>query len=188
MKKLTEKQRRFVNAWVAGGLTNATAAARDAGYRGTQTSLGATAYKLLTLAHVQAAIQERVGKAIQKADRGAIASLQECLEGLTAIRRAKAYDYLTAGELDPEKLANAPEGLFRITPKGIEQESSADAAKAIIKYHQDREGQSTAAGALAKVLESLPPEVVTAIARGMLSGNGNGHRPLPIDVKATVVR
>ena len=183
--KLTDKQRRFVNAWVSNG-QNGTAAARAAGYKGHEKTLRVAASRLLTLDSVQAAISDLTGKAMAKAERGAVASLQECLEGLSAIRRAKAHDYLTAGEFDPLKLANAPEGLFRITPKGIEQESSADAARALIKYHGERVGAGQVQGTLARVLQSLPDEVVGAIARGMLSGNGHGA--LPISVKATVVK
>lgn len=58
--KLTELQRRFVEAYMGAAKGNATEAARIAGYKGDDKSLAATASRLLRNVKVLAAIDERV--------------------------------------------------------------------------------------------------------------------------------
>jgi hypothetical protein len=54
----TQRQRDFVRAYVQGGTTNATQAAREADYRGDDTVLHVSAYRLMHDDRVQMAIQE----------------------------------------------------------------------------------------------------------------------------------
>lgn len=58
-KPLTEKQRRFVDAFMGAAKGNATEAARIAGYKGTPGALHVTATRTLSNAKVHAAIAER---------------------------------------------------------------------------------------------------------------------------------
>jgi phage terminase small subunit len=58
--KLTEKQRRFVDAYMGEAKGNGTEAARVAGYRGSDSTLGAVAHENLKKPKIAAAIQERV--------------------------------------------------------------------------------------------------------------------------------
>jgi hypothetical protein len=60
--------------------------------------------KWIRLDKVRAMVELLTSKAREAAEKRTgkvIADLSECLEVLTTVRRAKAADYLTAGELDP---------------------------------------------------------------------------------------
>ena len=57
--KLTEKQRRFVEAYMGEACGNATEAARVAGYQGDENTLSTTGYRLLRNAKIAAAVDER---------------------------------------------------------------------------------------------------------------------------------
>ncbi len=67
--KLTELQRRFVEAYMGAAKGNATESARIAGYKGGDKSLAATASRLLRNVKVQAAIEERVNECPLVLDR-----------------------------------------------------------------------------------------------------------------------
>lgn len=191
---LTERQRKFVNAYVSNG-RNGTAAAREAGYSGSDATLAVNASQLIRRPKVQDAISQLVGKAIARSERGAIATLEECLEFESRLIRARVGDYLgDSGEADVAKIKAAPEGLIRklkiksttdaegqvYAQHEIELESAQDAAKTLIKHHTAKAGQ-IAAGALADAIRTLPAETVVMIARAMLTG------PKPIEVTARVV-
>jgi phage terminase small subunit len=53
---LTDRQRRFVHAYATNG-QNGTAAAREAGYKGTDNVLGVTAYDLLRTPKIESALR-----------------------------------------------------------------------------------------------------------------------------------
>lgn len=192
--RLTERQRRFVLAYASNG-QNGTAAARDAGYSGNDAALSQAGSRLLKVAKVQDALAGLVGKAIAKADRRAIASLAECLAFNTTVMRSRLTDYLTAGEVDYEKLKDAPAGLLRklrvstttneegqvFTRTDIETESALAASQNLIKHYQDKDDGDRAEGALLAALRELPPESVRLIVRRMLAG------PAPIDVPARLL-
>ena len=67
--ELTEKQRRFVEAYMGAADGNATEAARRAGYKGNDATLATVAYENLRKHEVRAAIQERVETMRDVADR-----------------------------------------------------------------------------------------------------------------------
>lgn len=60
MSKLTEKQRRFVEAYMGDAAANATEAARLAGYKGDDNTLRSIGSENLTKPNIQAAIEERI--------------------------------------------------------------------------------------------------------------------------------
>lgn len=189
MGTLTSKQRAFVNAYVSNG-QNGTQAAREAGYKGNDNVLGVTAHDLLKVPKVQEAIQGLLGKAIAKAERGAIGDLAETLEYLFTVQRANVGDYMAeAGEvLDPAKVKTAPAGLFRMTPKGLEQMSPLGAAQALQRHFDALKAPEMFRTALTDALRDVADEgVVRLLARRLLTGsvNGNGH---VVDVQAQVVK
>lgn len=101
-RRLTAKQRKFVLAFAASG--NATQAAREAGYKGTDGTLRAVGCENLTKPDVAAAIAELAAKA----DATKIADRNERQEWLTRVVRgeveegngpAKLRDRLKAAEL-----------------------------------------------------------------------------------------
>lgn len=57
--KLTEKQRRFVEAYMGQAHGNGTEAARIAGYQGDENTLSTTSYRLLRNPKIAAAVEER---------------------------------------------------------------------------------------------------------------------------------
>lgn len=67
MLELTDSQRRFVIAYVQAGDNNASAAARKAGYGGTDASVFGAASRLTRNPLVMAAIEEEIGKAFRSA-------------------------------------------------------------------------------------------------------------------------
>lgn len=110
---LTTRQQAFVLAYVANG-RNGTAAARSAGYAGNEAALAQAGSRLLRVAKVKAAIAGIVGKAMAKAERGAIADVAEVLEFQTTVMRSKTADLFDdAGQLDMEAVKDAPAGLVR---------------------------------------------------------------------------
>jgi hypothetical protein len=156
-----DRHRRFVNAYVAGGCVNATAAARAAGYTGKEAALAVTASRLLRIAKVRDSIRELSGEALAKANReraGAIADLAEVLEHTTATMRRGGPDATMAG-----------------------QHLGLSAAQTLIKHYQDAGIRVRPPGEFGDVLSRLPPEVVAAIARAMLEGR---RRALDVGAKA----
>ncbi|QDG49310.1 terminase small subunit [Persicimonas caeni] len=69
MTKLTEKQRRFVEAYLGKACGNATEAARIAGYSGDDDTLSSTGYENLRKPQIQEAIDERTDEDPLVADR-----------------------------------------------------------------------------------------------------------------------
>lgn len=130
--KLTPKQQGFVNAYVSNG-QNGTLAAKEAGYSGGENSWASMASQLLRVPKVAKAIESLVGKAIAKAERGAIADLTECLEFQTTVMRAKLADYLgDSGEVSIDKLRQAPAGLVR----KLKVRSTTDAEGQVFAEHE----------------------------------------------------
>lgn len=64
--KLTTKQRLFVEAYLA--MPNATEAARTAGYKGNDVTLGAVGHENLKKPQIAALLQQRIDKAVMSAD------------------------------------------------------------------------------------------------------------------------
>lgn len=84
---LTDRQRKFCEAYVLNG-GNGTAAAREAGYSGTDAVLAVTATRTLGASKVRQYLDSLNGKAIAKAERKTgrvIASLAQSLANATAI-------------------------------------------------------------------------------------------------------
>lgn len=129
---LTERQRKFVHAYATNG-GNGTQAAKDAGYNGADNVVAVTACNLLKQPKIAQALDALVGKAIAKAERGAIADIQECLEYETAIMRAHKVATMLAesGELSVADLKKAPAGLIR----GIKIRSTTDAEGQVFAEH-----------------------------------------------------
>lgn len=96
MDGLTEKQRRFVEAYCGLALGNATEAARLAGYKGSDGTLGVTAHETLKNPKVRRAIEEASAQVRSQA----IADRRERMEWLTSVMRGtiKAPKYLMSGE------------------------------------------------------------------------------------------
>jgi phage terminase small subunit len=93
-RNLTTKQRLFVEAYLAN--PNATEAARRAGYKGNDVTLGAVGGENLRKPLIAALISERVEKAVMSAD--------EVLQRLTEHATASLADLLDdAGHFDLEK-------------------------------------------------------------------------------------
>lgn len=97
---LTERERRFVEAYMGAAAGNATEACRRAGYRGSDNALGVQGRRLLRKAKVREAIESRV-----QGDP-AIATRRERQQFWTAVmlgtgayRRAKLGSRLKASEL-----------------------------------------------------------------------------------------
>lgn len=146
---LTERQRKFVHAYATNG-QNGTQAAREAGYKGTDNALAVVASRTLRLSNVVTALAELTGKAIAKAEKGAIASLEECLTFQTTVLRSRLADYLgDDGEASITKLKAAPAGLIRkikirsttdaegqvFAEHEIAAESALAASQSLIKHH-----------------------------------------------------
>lgn len=146
---LTERQRKFVHAYATNG-QNGTAAAREAGYKGTDNVLGKGAYDLLRSPKIVTALAELTGKAVARAENKAIASLTECLEFQTTVLRSRLADYLgDDGEASITKLKAAPAGLIRkikirsttdaegqvFAEHEIAAESALAASQSLIKHH-----------------------------------------------------
>ncbi|MCH9648837.1 MAG: terminase small subunit [Deltaproteobacteria bacterium] len=83
--KLTEKQRRFVEAYMGKAKGNATEAARIAGYKGSYSTLKQVGAENLTKPYLREAIQERV----DADEDGLIADREELQQFWTKVARAK---------------------------------------------------------------------------------------------------
>jgi phage terminase small subunit len=86
---LTEKQRRFVEAYMGQAKGNATEAARLAGYSGTPHALEVTASRLLRNAEVRAVLAHLAEQTTQDA----IATAEECHSALTSILRKSDNEF-----------------------------------------------------------------------------------------------
>jgi phage terminase small subunit len=97
MDDLTEKQRRFVEAYVGPAKGNATEAARLAGYTGSGDTLKVTGHRTLTNANVARAI----GEMNDIVRSNAIATAEEVQSILTSIARGQGTEphVLQSGEV-----------------------------------------------------------------------------------------
>lgn len=194
-ERLTLRQHAFVLDYVTNG-QNGTAAARHAGYAGGDGALAAAASRMLRLPKVQKSIAALTEKAIQRAERTAIADLAECLAFNTMVKRSKAGDYITdEGLPDIAAIKAAPAGLIRgvelststseeglVTTRGkVVQESALVANNRLLDHYEQLEDGKRSEGLFAQVLLQQPTAVVAAIARAMLAG------PKPIEIAAKVV-
>lgn len=87
-QSLSERERRFVDAYMGPAAGNGTEAARQAGYKGSPKVLGIQSVRLLGKASVQAAVMERR----QALDSQSIADAKERREVLTVILRSSETD------------------------------------------------------------------------------------------------
>ena len=94
MDDLTEKQRRFVEAYIGKAQGNATEAARQAGYKGNEVTLSSVGAENLRKPQIAAAIE----KARRPRTRKAIADREEREAWLSALMRGE----LTTTKLDAE--------------------------------------------------------------------------------------
>lgn len=193
----TEWEQKFVQAWLANG-RNGTAAAVALGTP--EKNAHVRACRTLARPRVVAYIGELVQDAIAKAEAeraGSVASLQECLEGLTAMARARMTDFITDdGEVNLPALAKAPAGLIRrynrfVTTNedgqvfertNLELESAQGALKELLAYHvralaaaeneTPKDSLAMFADAMRglAVLRQQEPGLMKAITRRWLSG------------------
>ena len=192
---LTERQRKFVNAYASNG-QNGTQAAREAGYSGSDASLAQSGSRLLKMVKVQQALSQLVGKAIERRERNAVATLAECLQFNTMVMRSKVADFMgDSGELDVNKLRAAPAGLIRdlevssttdaegqvFARHKVKTESALAANGKLIDYYVGKKESEQRERLLSDALAHLPAVSVTLLARLMLTG------PKPIDVEARVL-
>jgi phage terminase small subunit len=97
---LTERERRFVEAYMGQAAGNGTEAAKLAGYKGTAKVLAVQGTRLLSKANVQAAIDERAASDPQIADRTARQRLwSDIAFGRGPYNEAALKDRLKASEL-----------------------------------------------------------------------------------------
>lgn len=110
----TEWERRFVHAWLGNG-RNATQAALACGApeKSAKTRACLALKRPRVVSYIGTCVQEAIAN--MEAERsGAVASLQECLEGLTAHARARLGDYITEhGEVLFDAVKVAPAGLVK---------------------------------------------------------------------------
>ena len=111
--RLTEKQRRFAEAYLQ--LQNASAAARAAGY-----SQWRSGYKILRSAAVQRYLRERQARD-EPGEPGPVASAQEVLEYLTGVLRGEAEGESRQGAATPRmkaaELLGKRLGIFNEAPE-----------------------------------------------------------------------
>lgn len=104
-REAEDRRRLFAAAYLRNG-ANGTAAAREAGYKGTDASIRVTASRLLTNANVRALLDERVEAAVDSIGGGM--SDGEILERLTAQARSELTPFIQF--ITPELAQLAIEG------------------------------------------------------------------------------
>lgn len=181
--RLTHQQLSFTLALAADPERNQTNAAMAAGCTTQPAIQGSRWARMGKIQTVLGLLTAKAAALVERKTLRAIASKAEVLEYLTTVTRARTGDYLKQGteDLDPAKVATAPEGLFRMTPRGIEQESPAAAAATLLKHYEHRKDNETAKGALVDAIRELPPEFKLMVLRRMLSG------PATIEIPARVL-
>lgn len=122
MQKLTEKQRRFVNAYIKTG--NAAEAARKAGYKASNADV--MGRENLRKPMVRKAINARL-KEIEDAQ---IADAREVLIHLTAAMRGEIVEYVPVVEGQGDGISTA-----RLLKKPISAHDRLDAAKSLMKRY-----------------------------------------------------
>jgi phage terminase small subunit len=106
--KLTEKQRRFVEAFTGPAAGVATEAARMAGYSGGDTALGVTGHRLLKDPKIAALVE----KASAEVRGAAIMDRQERQETLSRIARGDEPDARTSDQIKAIELLGKMQGDF----------------------------------------------------------------------------
>jgi phage terminase small subunit len=150
MARLTEKQKRFVEAYVGPAKGNATEAARMAGYDQSEGSMRVQGFENLTKPNVQQAIEARIAEAIRE---GRIPSAERVLELLGAQAEGDMGDFVTDdGRIDFAKAAASGKlklvKKIKFLPKGgleIELADSQGACALLAKFHGllvDRHGNA----------------------------------------------
>lgn len=124
---LSEREARFVDAYIGEAAGNGTEAARLAGYKGSASVLKVQASRLLTRANVQAALAERRKAQIASADLSAARVLEE-LRRLAFSDIGVLFD--DAGNLRP---------LHQLTP---EQRACIAGVEVVIKNAKAGDGQT----------------------------------------------
>lgn len=135
---LTDRERKFAEAWAADPEHNGTHAARAAGYKGEAPTLGVTASRLLRKPNVAAYIAELRSEAIAKVEderQGTVATLAEALQHATGVMRLDVSRVLGRdGEVDLKKLEELPEIERRAL--AIEVQSTTDADGQVFARHK----------------------------------------------------
>lgn len=122
MQKLTEKQRRFVNAYIKTG--NAAEAARQAGYKASNADV--MGRENLRKPTVRKALDER----LKELDDAQIADAREVLIHLTAAMRGEIVEYVPVVEGRGDGISTA-----RLLKKPISAHDRLDAAKSLMKRY-----------------------------------------------------
>lgn len=154
MADLTPKERRLAELMAADPERVQWRAAAEAGYKGNEASLIATAARTLARVRVREYMAKLGSQAIDRANartEGAIADLAECLEFLTTVKRARITDYIRDdGEWDVQKLKAAPAGLMKaiefrsttseegqaFTSQKVTFESALAATQSLLKHYE----------------------------------------------------
>lgn len=158
-RPLTERQKRFAEAWVR--LGNATAAAREAGYKGSDNALGVQGHDNLKKPKLVEYIRQ-LGEATRSAK---VASRQEREEFLTAVMRGEIADHVIRRQ-DGVEVVEEAAPVIRDRTK---------AAELLAKMHGDlieKREHSGPKGAPIKSETTVKVDLATAvrIARGAKEG------------------
>lgn len=167
---LTTKQHAFAVEYVRNG-GNGTAAARVAGYKGSDKALSVAATRTLGIASVSSFVDSMRGKAIARAEAKGVASLEEALSTASTIMRAKLGDFIDeAGRTDLEALRAAPAGVVRTysVDSRVERDPSGGTFKEVEKVKFSVGDQLAAAQSLIRHYDGVdapaPPAVVNILA------------------------
>lgn len=203
MKKLTPKERAFVEAYATNG-GNGTQAARAAGYGGDDNSLAVTAHTNLSKPKITEYLASISQKAIQKAEEAAVADLSEALAKASDILRSNtvAKAIREDGSVDIEVLRTAPPGVLkkyktksrmerdpddptkwtRVEEVAFEAESALSAAQLLTRHYdaaKDRDAIKPAIDARQQAIVLLADDK----AREMLRQLHDRMAALPLEVK-----
>src|SRR5690606_13108777 len=133
-RPLTEREHRFVRAYVGEAAGNGTEAARLAGYQGSNKALGVTAVRLLG----RASVQQAIAQLRQQADRRAAMTLGELQERWARILRGEERSAKTLAMRDRLK---ASELLARSMGAFVERREHAHDFRGPVRViHEHRDG------------------------------------------------
>lgn len=110
MRKLTVKQRKFVESYVGPANGNGTKAAALAGYKGNASTLSSVADENLRKPEIAAAVEERLTESL------AAMGADECLERLSQIARDESPTARTADRIRALELLCRYHGLLKDRP------------------------------------------------------------------------
>lgn len=127
MKKLTEKEKRFVEAFVGKCAGNATQSVVEAGYGGNRSSAATTAWRLLRKAHIQKALTTRLQAREEKGLMATVERDQICAE---IARSKRADDFARLRALDILNKCDARYSLKLIHSGRLTIEEALDQANA----------------------------------------------------------